>query len=505
MTQPVPAGEPFSPVAPPANTPRPDRNKATLGQRIAGALLILNAVFLLAQATLTPFLPDAGGPRPGMFLGSALLDIAIGITLLVGNRKLATLAIIRAALGLVVFTALYVMTDPLAAVFQVAASTGMLLLLIGDAKKARLLVGSIVFGLYLAVASASLLLVTAGKLPLAALVLKATGAIEPIPSKTVTGHAVRYSLKLPDDRWFVRKDSLAKKDNPLADRWLIRPDIDAHILVIAEHVPGAVVPLDPYTDEVLNNAKKASTKFSLKHRAAIEGRAEQARVARVTATVDKLDLEYMFGVYAAYDRGFQVVAFAPAKSFDKIAGDFEKMITSFELPPEVIDPPVPAEVEPAPVGHLIGVSFPYTLEAPSDRWHLRKADVVRKENPLIDRWMVRHEKDAHVFVVAEHAPGSVLPIEAYTDAVLQNLRERSSDLKVISREPMAWDPQHTRLMRLSSTIDGKAIEYWFAAIVAQDRGFQVAGFTAATLFPGMDKEIRQAVESFRLPPSPRKK
>jgi hypothetical protein len=405
----------------------------------------------------------------------------------------------------VVFTALYVKTDPIAAVFQVAASTGMLLLLIGEAKKARLLVGSIVFGLYLAVASASLLLVTAGKLPFAAMVLKATGAIEPLSSTTVTGQAVRYSLKLPDDRWYLRKDSLAKKDNPLADRWLIRPDIDGHILVIAEHVPGAVVPLEPYADEVLQNAKKAASKFSLKSRGPIPGRAEHGRIMRATATVDKLDLEYMFGVYAAYDRGFQVVAFAPAKSFDKIAADFEKMITSFELPPEAIDPPAPPEVEPAPVGHLIGVAFPYTIDAPSDRWHLRKADVVRKENPLIDRWMARYDKDAHVFVVAEHAPGSILPIEAYADAVLQNMRERSTDLKVISREPMAWDPQHTRLMRLSSTIEGKAIEYWFAAIVAQDRGFQVAGFAAATLFPGMDKEIRQAVESFRLPASPRKK
>ena len=197
--------------------------------------------------------------------------------------------------------------------------------------------------------------------------------------------------------------------------------------------------------------------------------------------------------------------FAPAKSFDKVAAELEQMISGFQLPQDVVNPPAPADVEPAPVGRLVGVAFPYSVDAPSDRWHLRKADVVRKENPLIDRWMVRYDRDAHLFVVAEHAPGAVLPIEAYADAVLQNLRERSKDLNVVAREPMAWDPQHTRLMRLSTTVESKQIEYWFAVVVAPERGFQIAGFAARTLFPAVDQELRQAVESFRLPPPSGKK
>jgi hypothetical protein len=221
MTEPVHAGVPFAPIAEPrpahGASPRPARNQASLGQRIAGALMIINAALLLAQASVAPILPDIGGPRPSMLLGSALFDAVIGLSLLLGYRKLAALAILRVALGLVVLTALYIKSDPLVAVFQVVASTGLLLLLTGEAKRARVLIGSIVFGLYLMMASTSLVFVTIGRLSLATMVLKATGAIEPLPNRTVSGTSIGYSLTVPDDRWFMRKDALAKKDNPLAD------------------------------------------------------------------------------------------------------------------------------------------------------------------------------------------------------------------------------------------------------------------------------------------------
>jgi hypothetical protein len=474
--------------------------KASVGQRIAGLLLILNAALLLVEAGLSPLLPDTGGPRSSMFLGSALLDVVIGVSLLLGHRKLALLGVVRSALGVAVFGVLYVKTAPLAAVFQALASTGLLLLLIGNARTARMVIGSVIFGIYLMMASLSLVFVATGQLPIAALLLRATGAISPLASPRITGTTVPYVLTAPEHGWYLRKEALAKKHNPLSDRWLTRPDTDAHLMILAEHVPGAIVPMEAYTDEVIQNAKKASQRFTVKSREVIASNPEHGRIVRATATVKELELEYVFGVFAAYDRGFQLVGFGPAKSFSKVSREMEAMIASFELPPEVLNPPPPKEVETLAAGHVLGVSFPYSLDAPNDHWHLRKAEVVRTENPLIDRWLVRYDRDAHVFVVAEHVPGTNLPIDAYTDAVLQNLRERSKDLVMVSREPMAIDSHHARLMHLKATVEGKPIEYLFATYVAPERGFQVAGFAAASLFASVESELRQTVESFRLPP-----
>src|SRR5262245_25273708 len=66
------------------------------------------------------------------------------------------------------------------------------------------------------------------------------GAIESVQSSryagkagpVVEGAAFKYRIRTAGTGWFLRKDADAKKDNPLADRWLTQPIDDAHVMII---------------------------------------------------------------------------------------------------------------------------------------------------------------------------------------------------------------------------------------------------------------------------------
>ena len=79
--------------------------------------------------------------------------------------------------------------------------------------------------------------------------------VEPTPTAQVTGQASKYVLSAPQGVWYLRKDEAAKQTNPLSDRWLTRPDLDAHIMVIAELVEGAELDADKYADAVAQNLR----------------------------------------------------------------------------------------------------------------------------------------------------------------------------------------------------------------------------------------------------------
>ena len=54
----------------------------------------------------------------------------------------------------------------------------------------------------------------------------------------------------------------------MADRWLTRPDFDAHVVVIAEREPGQQISLPAMTKVVIENAQRVSkaSSRSIAHR-----------------------------------------------------------------------------------------------------------------------------------------------------------------------------------------------------------------------------------------------
>ncbi|MDI1444808.1 hypothetical protein [Polyangium sp. 6x1] len=486
----APLGEPPVLRAPDAVTP---------AQRIAGGLLIVNAALVLIEAAFLPSDPDPTPlTSPGRSILPAIIDIVIGISLLSNNRKFLPWAIVRVAFGLVVLTALLAFKDPFLAVMQVVVSGSFLLLLIGDAGKPRMAVGGALFGLYALISVLGLSATLTGTNPIAGLIWTARGDIETAPAGVVTGNASHYRLRAPSDRWHLRKPEAAKKDNPLADRWISRPDLDAHVIVIAEKVPGMLVLPEALADAVIKNAKLAATTFELVGRAPLRTHPENGRMVHTRSKTSGIEIESLTGVVATYEHGYQILAFAPKKAFAEAEPDLRAFVESFELPTDE-KPGLPADAEALPPGKLKGVAADYTLTPPSEVWALRKPEAAKKDNPLADRWLVRPDKDAHIFVVAEHAPGAVVDLEKYVDAVASSVLDRMHGT-IDAREPLRTDPKNARLLHVRADTEEMKLEYYYGLFARGDRAFQVIAFARAEVFPSVKDELLKAIEAFEMPP-----
>ncbi len=125
-------------TAPPVLAP-PARSR---GPQVAGALMLASA-----PATLISISSGGGGA----FLGSAIIDVLLGISLVRGNLKWRGLAVFRVVLGSLIFGGKEMASsNVLEGVFSLAYAVPFLLLLLGTPGKARTIAGGVLGGLLLA-------------------------------------------------------------------------------------------------------------------------------------------------------------------------------------------------------------------------------------------------------------------------------------------------------------------------------------------------------------------
>lgn len=476
--------------------------EATLGQRIAGALLIVNAIIVVVQMFVTPTDPTSKDPfsSPGRSVLPTFIDVVIGVYLLLKNKKFVPWAIVRVAMGLVILSAIHIARgDLLSAIMQMAVSCSLLLLLIEDASKPRIALGCAFFGIYGLISLSVIGGELTGQNPLASIIQGATGQIEAQPARNITGEKSHYQLTTPSDKWRLRTKEAAHKDNPLADRWLTRPDIDAHVIVIAEKIPGGTIPPDALTDAVIDNSKKGSTEFKLIDRFPLRTHPEDGRMLHTQSIVNGLSIESIVGVVGYYEHGFQIIAFARRTSFAGVESELRSIVESFK-PPTDERPGAPTDCEPTAVTRVEGVAQKYVITAPGEDWFLRTADAAKKDNALADRWLTLPAKGAHILVIAENVPGAVLDIEKYADAITENVKTGLSG-EVTSREPSKSQPKISRILHVKATVDGTAYEYLYGLFADGPRAFQVVAFSTAQSFDKIEPEFRKTIESFKMPGS----
>jgi Zn-dependent protease with chaperone function len=143
----------------------------------------------------------------------------------------------------------------------------------------------------------------------------------------VRGERFDWKVRLPGPRWEVMPTEHARKQNRLADRWLTRPDLDAHVLIIGEHIGGQAITIDQLMRSVLANAQKSAKKFRVVNQGTI-GRG--GRLVEARSTVNGLPLTQFFSVFIAGDNAYQVYGFAPESSHAKVKNELLTAIASFE-------------------------------------------------------------------------------------------------------------------------------------------------------------------------------
>jgi hypothetical protein len=254
----------------------------------------------------------------------------IGVSLLRGNLKWRPFAIVRVVLGGLVFTGIAIAQQQfIVAAFPLVLSGAFLLLLIGTPSMARIITGSTVYGLCIILACIGFIAQATGTNLLAPALAKSYG-LEEEPVRKVTGESVAYGLSLPNDRWRLRKSEMARKDNPLADAWLVRPDRDAHIIVIAEAIPeGSAVDVAKVAEIAQQNASAGAKGYRLVEKRPL-GVGAPGVLLHARSNVQSQDVESLTGVFVDPAGIYQVIAVAPRAAFPQLKGELLQVIESFK-------------------------------------------------------------------------------------------------------------------------------------------------------------------------------
>lgn len=487
--------------SPPPGTPETNGP----ARRLAGALLIANALLVLLWIAVAPPAKNPNdaafmlGSKVGSFL-PALIDLAIGVSIVRGSPKLVPWAIVRCVVGVLLSAGIYLQKDPFSLVQGVALAAALVALLAGRAGPVRTAIAGSAAGLSLLTSLIIIAGTAIGTNPLTSLVMAASGDIEPSPAGHVTGRAAPYELTFPNDSWHARTQAATTRDNVLADRWILRPDKDAHVIVIAERSPDKLLAVDAYADAILGNLEKIATGVKVLSRGPWPAYPENGRLVRAEGMREGTAFEWQYGIVTVYERAYYVTAFATKEAMPALDAEMQAILASFKLP-EALLRAMPPELEPLPATTVRGNLLPYTLTAPSDRWHLRKPEATKKENAIIDQMLSRPQLDTHVLVIAEQVdPGQVIDLATYVDNVLASIEKGAEKLQILKREPWAKFPRDGVRVHLSVRRNSIDLEYEYGLYARGNRAFQIAGFASQKGFAAAQEEMARLIDSFEPPP-----
>ena len=115
-------------------------------------------------------------------------------------------------------------------------------------------------------------------------------------------------------------------------KWLIKPSLDAHVLVIEEQLqPGATIDLNAYADAVRQGVQGTTTGYELKEERSIRVGGLPGRWLHIVATSEGLEIEYYFACLVRYELAYQVIGFARTENFPAAAPELTRIINSFQL------------------------------------------------------------------------------------------------------------------------------------------------------------------------------
>ncbi len=144
------------------------------------------------------------------------------------------------------------------------------------------------------------------------------------PIDLVAGDRFHWSMRAPGAAWQMLPSEVARQQNPLADRWLTRSDLDAHVLVVAEHVASPIT-LDHFEKAVLANLRRSTPSFHVTRRVALN----DGHLLEATALVNGMHISYRYGLFVTAHEAYQVLAFAPQPNMPAVEAEMLTALHSF--------------------------------------------------------------------------------------------------------------------------------------------------------------------------------
>ena len=288
--------------------------------RLAGALMIVNGVLLLAEQ---------GAMGTSANAGSVIGSFLIGGLVAFGSTRAALFAQVVAFLGLTFLSlSLLGKGQSLLAGLQLSYSAGLLLLLFRRAPTWRAVAGVILVALPFGMQCFGLYGIATGHFPLARLL--AAKDLTDLKSGSVHGAKFQYLVDNPGKTWSARSQAALAREHTAADLWLTRPDRDAHILIVPEALSANMtLDMDRFQAAVLKNY--AAYAFVIREQSPIPGTVGDARLLRGKGHMPTGDLEFMIALYVQPPYAAQVVGFGPTVSFGEVSEDVRRVVTSLRF------------------------------------------------------------------------------------------------------------------------------------------------------------------------------
>lgn len=155
------------------------------------------------------------------------------------------------------------------------------------------------------------------------------------PVSSIDGRELGYHLTLAGgDKWYLRDPADAAKDNPDADRWVVCPDRNAHIVIVVEEIelgPGEEIDLEAMVDFALQTTRANAEQLTVVDKTPLWEPAK-GRLLHTTSVVDGIDIESFHALYVDGPRAYQVLAFTEKKNFQGMRSQLEQVIRSLRLP-----------------------------------------------------------------------------------------------------------------------------------------------------------------------------
>jgi len=304
--------------------------EVTVGQRIAGGLMLLCAIGFVASKLL---LPLETGEHWYTGIGGGVADLLLGVWLLRGRGRAVNWAIAKALLGLVGYPLVQLAHEPFTLVALVTISEfGLLLLLVGHARVRRIAAGILAAAPYLALLTVGLYAAITER-PVAALgrLVGEDDGLTAAPAE-LSGVAGEYVFEIPATGWRLRPRETPAAGELQVDLALSRPDVAAEFAILVE--PREDAPLadpDELVEVVLANDRAGADHYDVVSREPLARYPAIGRLVHTRDTRGDEQTDTLIAVIVTRQLEYRIVAFAPHADFPAVETELRALIDSFTL------------------------------------------------------------------------------------------------------------------------------------------------------------------------------
>jgi hypothetical protein len=299
--------------------------ESNVGQKVSGGILVINSLIILAFTIFS--IGDKSVVSP---IGPAIFDILIGWSILRGSAKWVKLAIVRIILGLLIWGGIaFFQNDIFSAALQIAFSTSLMLLLIGDAKKVRITLACILASFLLIVYLLAIQSHIYGYNTLNTYILEKQYNLDKAKNEIIISKKYHYTFGPLGQNWQLRNEKDARKVNPLSDIWYVSPKYNAHILIIAESVEtGGSVDINICKNNAIKNASNLDD-YRLIESSDIEVGNLHGISLDTSGKSMGVKFRYKYALFTKKNVAIQIICFSPEETFKFLEADFENAISTF--------------------------------------------------------------------------------------------------------------------------------------------------------------------------------